>query len=182
MKKNMMFILSSIALLSSSFLAAQSRYSSNPQGSGMSPNYSAGYQSSNQYVGHQINWQSNYSDAVSMSQSSSKPIVILFTGTNWCPACMRLEKTVLNHPEFTQAVSQKFVFLKAEFNDYSEAGMMTSPYKPLLDRYGVNAFPTIVVINPNGQLLYTVNYRDGGPQLYAQELLQKLNQGETQYH
>ena len=83
---------------------------------------------------------------------------------------------MLNHPEFTQAVAQRFVFLKAEFPDYSEAAVMASPYKPLLDRYGVNAFPTIIVVNANGQMLFTVNYREGGPQLYAQELLQKLNQ------
>jgi len=136
------------------------------------PSYSPTPQSSNQ-----INWLRSYSDAVSMSQSQSKPIAILFTGTSWCPACMKLERSVLNHPEFIRAVSQKFVFLKAEFNEYSEQAVMASPYKPLLDRYGVNSFPTIVVVNSNGQQLFRVSYKEGGPMTYAQEMLQRLNQG-----
>lgn len=130
--------------------------------------------SQNQYASnHSISWLNNYSEAVSLSQSSSKPILILFTGTNWCPACMILERKVLNQSEFAQAVAQKFVFLKAEFPDYSNAA--NSPYKPLLDRYNINEFPSIVVVDANGTVLYRVSYKEGGPQAYAQELLQKLN-------
>lgn len=119
----------------------------------------------------QINWMRNYSDAVALSQSTSKPIAILFTGTGWCPACMKLEREVLANPEFTQSVGQKFVFLKADFPDYSESAISASPFKPLLDRYSVSAFPTIVVVNANGQKLHTVNYQQGGARVYAQELL-----------
>lgn len=122
-----------------------------------------------------INWLRTYSEAISLSQSTSKPIVILFTGTGWCPACMKLEREVLKNPEFTQAVGQKFVFLLAEFPDYSESAVLASPYKALLDRYGVSQFPTMVVTNANGQKLYTVDYREGGARMYAQELLQKSN-------
>jgi len=121
-----------------------------------------------------IKWLHSYSEAVSLSQSTSKPIVILFTGTSWCPACMKLEREVISNPEFSKSVGQKFIFLKAEFPEYSESSVMASPYKPLLDRYNVNAFPTLVVVNANGQKLYTVNYKSGGPNVYAQELLQKL--------
>ena len=170
MKKIGTLLLSTIALLSSSLLMAQPGYSSYPStGKSYSP-------PSEHYASQSINWLRSYAESVALSQSTGKPIAILFTGTGWCPACMKLERLVLNHPEFTQAVAQRFVFLKAEFPDYSEAAVMASPYKPLLDRYGVNAFPTIIVVNANGQMLFTVNYREGGPQLYAQELLQKLNQ------
>lgn len=129
--------------------------------------------------GRGISWLRTYSEAVALSQSTSKPIVILFTGTGWCPACMKLEREVLKNPEFTQAVGQKFVFLLAEFPDYSESAVMASPYKPLLDRYGVSQFPTMVVINANGQKLYTVNYREGGARMYVQELLQKNMQNQN---
>lgn len=123
---------------------------------------------------NRLQWQNKFSEAVALSQSTSKPIAILFTGTSWCPACQKLEREVMSQPEFAQLVGQKFVFLKAEFPEYSENSLMKSPFKPLLDRYGINSFPTIVVINANGQELYRVNYRQGGPQAYAQEMLQKL--------
>lgn len=118
-----------------------------------------------------INWLTSYQEAVSRSQATSKPIVILFTGTSWCPACMKLEREVLNNPAFTQAVGQRFIFLKAEF---PRSSTTNSPYQSLLERYHVQAFPTFIVVNSNGQQLYTVQYQSGGAQAYAQELLQRL--------
>lgn len=176
MKKITILLFSGTTLLSSSLSIAQPSYPSyQPPVVENQPNafYSP---SDSSHPSNQINWLRSYSEAVALSQSTSKPIAILFTGTGWCPACMKLERTVLTHPEFAQAVSQRFVFLKAEFPDYSEPAIMASPYKSLLDRYGINAFPTIVVTNTNGQMLYTVNYREGGPQMYAQDLLKKLQQ------
>lgn len=163
MKNIMTMLLSSTFLLSAPSLVAQPSTNDN----------------SNPMPANQVNWLRSYSEAVALSQSTSKPIVILFTGTGWCPACMKLEREVISHPEFSKEVGQKFVFLKAEFPDYSESAVMASPYKPLLDRYGVEAFPTMVVVNANGHKLYTVNYRNGGPRVYAQELLQMLNQSSS---
>lgn len=169
MKKLSILVFSSALLLSTNLLMAQASY--------LPGGYPAHPPSYFSYPSNQINWLRSYSEAVALSQSTSKPILILFTGTGWCPACMKLERQVLNQTEFAQAVGQKFVFLKAEFPDYSEGAVMASPYKPLVDRYGIEAFPTMVIVNANGQQFYTVKYREGGAQMYIQELLQKLQQG-----
>lgn len=128
------------------------------------------------YYSNQINWLKSYSEAVNQSRATSKPILILFTGTNWCPACMKLERDVLTKPEFAQAVGNQFVFLKADFPSHSADAINRSPYKSLMDQYGIGAFPSIVVVNANGQQLFTVNYQAGGPDAYIRELMQKLNQ------
>jgi protein disulfide-isomerase len=127
----------------------------------------------------QLTWLKNYNDAVAQAQSSGKPIVLLFTGTHWCPACMKLEREVLMKPEFAQAISSRFIFLKAEFPEFGEEAVMASPYRSLLERYNVEAFPTIVVINANGQRLSTVNYQAGGPSYYINQLMQTLNQSAS---
>lgn len=122
----------------------------------------------------EINWCESYSDSMKFAKGQSKPLLILFTGTAWCPACMKLEREVLNKPEFARAVANNFVFYKAEFNDPSPEALESSPDKVLIDRYNIEAFPTIVVIDTNGNQLFTVNYKAGGPQVYANELNQKL--------
>ncbi|WP_068468194.1 thioredoxin family protein [Candidatus Protochlamydia phocaeensis] len=137
---------------------------------------------SNVYGNSQINWLKNYQDAVSQSQATSKPIVILFTGTTWCPACMKLEREVLTRPEFAQAVGNRFIFLKAEFPDYAEEAVMSSPYYHLVERYKIEAFPTLVIINAGGQRLSTVNYQAGGPDVYARQLMQSLNSSSGGYY
>lgn len=128
------------------------------------------------YSSGRIEWQSDYNGAVALSQRTSKPIVILFTGTTWCPACIQLEKNVLTKPEFANGVGDKFIFLKAEFPRNSADAMGSSPHKFLVDRYHVDRFPTIIVVDAGGQELFRVNYQSGGPDTYINELISKLNQ------
>lgn len=118
-----------------------------------------------------ISWVTSYTEAVTEAKSSDKPILILFTGTTWCPACKLLEKNVLVKPSFASAVGNQFVFLKAEI-PYTSSN---SPYTSLLNRYNINEFPSIVIVNPSGNELFRVSYHGNvGEESYAQELLQKL--------
>ncbi|MBA3722396.1 MAG: thioredoxin family protein [Parachlamydiaceae bacterium] len=121
-----------------------------------------------------VNWFDNYSNSIRQAQSTSKPLLILFTGSNWCPACMKLEREVLHKPEFAQAVSGNFILYKAEFADPSAEAMMRSPDKELMDRYNVKVFPTMIAIDGNGKYLFTVNYKSAGAGAYASEIKQKL--------
>lgn len=121
-----------------------------------------------------INWTTNYADAQRKSMEGAKPILILFTGTNWCPACMKLEREVLTNPRFANGVANSFVFMKAEFTDPSDAAITRSPYKQLLDRYNIEAFPSIVVTDAQGIQLFTVDYQEGGPDVYVRDLTKKL--------
>lgn len=118
-----------------------------------------------------IHWHSEYSQAIAKSQAQGKPLIILFTGTQWCPACMQLERDVLANPQFTRALANRFVFLKAEFPDRSFRSMQRSPYYSLMTRYDVQAFPTLVVINEKGDRLHTVSYQGSGVEGYIQELI-----------
>ncbi len=123
-----------------------------------------------------IAWQDNYDQAVAAAKASNKPILILFTGSTWCPACIKLEKEVLTHPEFARALSERVVFLKANFPRHSADSMAQSPFQELLERYHVNSFPTMIVTTADGRQLFQVDYRAGSVNNYVQEFQQKLNQ------
>ncbi len=128
------------------------------------------------YAPTSIHWLTNYSEAISLAKQAGKPIVILFTGTQWCPPCQELERKVIHNPEFIQAVANKFIFLKAEFPRYVQGGDLHSPYKPLLDLYGIYEYPTMIVIQPNGQLLFTVDTHTKQPAAFIDQLLQGHSQ------
>jgi thioredoxin-related protein len=166
MKKTMALLLGTLLLSSTIPLAAQN-YPSNYS------NYAAG-----SYSSGQINWINNYADAARQAQMSGKPILILFTGTSWCPACMKLEREVLSKPQFAQAVGDKFIFVKAEISDYT--GGMGSSYGPLLQRYGIEAFPSIVIVDANGQQISRVEYQAGGPEMYIRQLSQIAGRSQRQ--
>lgn len=123
---------------------------------------------------NKINWQPSYQAAVSASRSLSKPILILFTGTSWCPACLTLERNVLTKPEFAQAIGNQLIFLKAEFSNHTAEYIETSPFKFLLDRYKVDTFPTMIIINPEGHVLFSVAYQGGKAGVYINDILNQL--------
>jgi thioredoxin-related protein len=129
----------------------------------------------NPAVSNQINWLKDFSEGIRQSQATGKPILILFTGTSWCPACIKLEREVLKKPELAHALSDQFIFVKAEFPRYSEEEIQRSPYKGLLDRYQINSFPTMVIVNSNGEKLTTLPYKPTGPTFYIQQLREFLN-------
>lgn len=175
MKKPIALLLGS-CLFASSFTYGQSFSNSQPQNPGRS------FHESNSGQFSPIVWVKSYDEAIRLSQASSKPIVILFTAARLCPACVLLERDVLQHPQFNQALSEKFIFMKAQFPDLTENSVASSPYKALMDRNGVNAFPKMVVIDANGTRLFDVDYQSGGKDrnertdLYVQNFLQKLSQ------
>lgn len=127
-----------------------------------------------------IHWKNNLQEAVQASREQSKPILVLFTGTNWCTACVKLEGEVISHPQFAEALAQKFIFLKAEFPDSSARAMNSSPYKELKDRFNVSLFPTMIVIDAAQNKLFAVNYNGGGVNIYTSEFLQKLGSINSQ--
>jgi thioredoxin-related protein len=137
---------------------------------------------SSPYTGS-IKWNNNFADAQQQARATGKPLFIFFTGSGWCSWCIKLEDQVLNRDEFIKMVSDRFIFVKADFPDYTEDAIMSSPYRPVMERYGVESFPTIVVTDSNGKQLFTTGYLAGGPINYANKLLNKLNESlEKQYY
>ena len=45
-------------------------------------------------------WGTDYPAALTQAASSKKPILLEFTGSDWCPPCMKLTKTVFEQPVF----------------------------------------------------------------------------------
>lgn len=164
MKKISSLFMAVLLALSSTSLLAQNYYDpANPS------NNATTYESTG------INWQTDYARAQQESRQTGKPILLFVTGTGWCTWCTKLEREVLNTKDFAQSVGNRFVFLKADFPDYTEEAIARSPYKPLLDRYNIDSFPTLVAIDGNnGQQIFKMGYQAGGARNFAQQILNKL--------
>ena len=44
-------------------------------------------------------WQTDINKAISISNKEKKPMLLFFTGSDWCGWCIRLQKEVLKTPE-----------------------------------------------------------------------------------
>jgi protein disulfide-isomerase len=124
-----------------------------------------------------IKWQENYHDAIKTAKGTSKPLLMFFTGSDWCGWCNKLEEEALDSAEFSQSAADKFVFLKLDFPLYSSQDpQLKNQNKQLQQQFGVRSFPTIVLFDAQqNQQIGTTGYRPGGGRQYAEYLLKMVN-------
>ena len=52
-------------------------------------------------------WQTDYDAAVKEAQKTKKTVLVLFTGSDWCPGCIALNEHALSKPEFLEFAKKK---------------------------------------------------------------------------
>lgn len=116
-------------------------------------------------------WQTDFEAAAAESKRTSKPMLVLFTGSDWCMACKRLKSEVLSKPEFDQAFGHRFVFVELDI-PMRGAGKNAQKNKDLQKRFNVSQFPTLIVLDVDqkqvGQPL--VGYGGGGVNGYVAQI------------
>lgn len=124
-----------------------------------------------------VQWNTNFESAVAEAKSSSKPLILLFTGTGWCPACVRLEKEVFSTADFSDAAGKEFIFVKLDFpKGGSPDPRVQAQNDQLAERFYVRQYPTVVVLDSEQHQIGTTGYRPGGGAPYAAHLLKMLKE------
>ena len=52
----------------------------------------------------ELTWETDINKAIEVSKKTKKPLLLFFTGSDWCGWCIRLQNEVLKKPEFALAV------------------------------------------------------------------------------
>ena len=50
----------------------------------------------------ELKWHTDLKEAINISMSENKPLLLFFTGSDWCGWCVRLKNEVFNYDEFTK--------------------------------------------------------------------------------
>ena len=97
-------------------------------------------------------WTDNLTAAVGKAKAEKKPILALFTGSDWCPPCQQLEKNVLLQPAFKEFAKKHLVTL---FLDFPREAKLDEAVKKqndsLAKKFSVEAYPTILILSADGQ-------------------------------
>ncbi|WP_082086927.1 thioredoxin family protein [Teredinibacter purpureus] len=80
-------------------------------------------------------------EALARSASTGKPVLADISAI-WCPSCRKLDNQVLAVPSVQQAIEDRFIFTRIEFE--SEEGERVQA------QYNVKGFPTLLILNANG--------------------------------
>jgi thiol:disulfide interchange protein len=97
-------------------------------------------------------WSEDYAKAVAQAKAENKLVVLNFTGSDWCPACIVLDREVFGKKEFEQYAKDHLVLVKVDFPQGKLQDKATIDQNEALQaRYKVEGFPTVVVLNPDGK-------------------------------
>jgi thioredoxin-related protein len=109
-------------------------------------------------------WLTNFETAQTRAQSEKKLLLIDFTGSDWCPPCIMLERQVFAQPEFKAYAAQHLVLLAVDFPRRKElSDEQKAANDKLAEQYEIDGFPTVVVLDWNGKILGKLGYMRGGP-------------------
>jgi thioredoxin-related protein len=121
----------------------------------------------------QLDWLTNFDAAQTRSRTENKLTLINFTGSDWCPPCMRLRKEVFSQPEFASYAKEHLVLLDVDFPRRKQlAPELQAANESLARKFGIESFPTIVVLNPEGEVLGQLGYTPGGPKAFTAKIEQ----------
>ncbi|MDD2676067.1 MAG: thioredoxin family protein [Methylacidiphilaceae bacterium] len=119
------------------------------------------------------NWITDYPKALKEAKAQKKLVLANFTGSDWCPWCQKLQREVFSTPEFQQYAKEHLVLLELDFPQRKpQTEALKQQNKELADRYHVDAFPTILLLDPEGQEVASMGYLPGG----AKPFLDKVEQ------
>ena len=62
-----------------------------------------------------LTWQTDLPAAQAQAKKEGKKIVMDFTGSDWCPWCIKLHKEVFSTPEFTEYAKKNLVLVIVDF-------------------------------------------------------------------
>jgi len=114
------------------------------------------------------NWETNYEKAVAKAGNEGKHILIDFTGSDWCPPCIKMKKDIFDKETFKDYTGDKLVLIELDFPRKKKLDKSISEQNDqLLKKYAVRAFPTIILLNPDGkEITRHVGYKAGGVENY----------------
>ena len=116
-------------------------------------------------------WLTDFAAAQKAAAEKKLPIFALFTGSDWCPWCVKLEKEVLSQKAFLDYAEKNLVLFKADFpRNKKVAPAVMKANRELQAKYGVQGYPTVVLVNADGAAIGNTGYEPGGPESYVANL------------
>lgn len=119
-------------------------------------------------------WMYDLNAAKIIATKSEKNILLVFSGSDWCGPCKKLDQDVWQTSEFTSYAEEHFVLVKADFprkkaNRLSE--YQQSKNNELAGRYNQEGFfPLVVVMAKDGKVLGKTGYKTIGASAYIEHL------------
>jgi len=121
-------------------------------------------------------WTEDWDVAIAAAKEMQRPVLINFTGSDWCVWCFRLRDEVFVTDEFMDYAKENLVLLKLDFpRKLQQSEALIAQNQMLQRQFAIQGYPTIILADQTGQEINRTGYQPGGPQKYIEHLEELMN-------
>lgn len=127
-------------------------------------------------------WFADFDAAAKAAREAKKNLLVDFTGSDWCGWCIKLHEEVFDHEEFLKPIGEGYLLVALDFPQAEEIkAKVPNPKRneELSQKYGVQGFPTILLMTPDGEVFGRTGYQQGGPAKYVEHLNELATAGKA---
>ncbi len=118
-------------------------------------------------------WYTDLNKAVEVANKENKPIMLFFTGSDWCGWCKKLQNEVFTKSEFKSWANENVVLMEVDFPSANvpQSEELKTQNRMLQQQFAVRGYPTCWFIKADklkdGKVNFTQlgskGYEAGGP-------------------
>jgi thioredoxin-related protein len=110
-------------------------------------------------------WTSDYDAALLKAKETGRRVLVNFTGSDWCHWCIRMDEETFSQEDFKKYAEEHLVLVYVDKPMRKKIDAEQSAKNTrLMRQYGVDGFPTFVVLDPDGhEVDRRSGYVPGGP-------------------
>jgi thioredoxin-related protein len=99
-----------------------------------------------------------WKEAKELAKKENKRILIILTGSEWCAPCKKMDKKVIENPEFEKYAEQNLIVFLI---DLPGGGLVINSkvyqdYVKFENKYQTNALPSLILTENNGTKIRTL--------------------------
>jgi len=92
----------------------------------------------------ELKWYTDVREAVTVSNKEQKPMLMFFTGSDWCGWCIRLQNEVLKTPEFKKWATDNVILVELDYpRRTAQTPELKNQNSELQQAFGIQGFPTV---------------------------------------
>ena len=116
-------------------------------------------------------WTDNFEQAKAQAKKEGKDLLLDFTGSDWCGWCIKLHAEVFDTEKFKAEAPKKFVLVTLDFPNRKKLTDATKKQNAeLAAQFGIQGYPTIVLLDSDGRAYGKTGYQAGGEEKYLEHL------------
>lgn len=118
----------------------------------------------------------NLDAALARATGNGRYVVAVFSGSDWCHWCKKLDEEVLSTEAFRRAATNTYELVYID-NPQDQARLSAHGREnngKVAEKYGIRGFPTVLVLDGKGGKVVELGYAEGGPEKYLETLAAEI--------